>query len=78
MGNENRIKIIKMLYPQKSMTVTEVKRKLGISYKWMSKNLVDLEKIGILLSKGLKGHVIYRINPDLSKEIDKVIRTFTS
>lgn len=76
LGNENRLKIIRFLYPTRVFTVTEIKDKLGISFKWTSQNLVDLEKIGILESEGKRGHIIYRINPNLSKKVSKIIETF--
>lgn len=75
-GNENRIKIIKFLYPNRVFTVTEIKEKLGISFKWTSQNLVDLEKIGILESEGKRGHIIYRIHPNLSPKVIRIIETF--
>lgn len=76
MGNENRLKIIRFLYPTKVFTVTEIKEKLGISFKWTSQNLVDLERIGILESEGKGGHVLYRLRPNLSKKIIQIIETF--
>lgn len=76
LGNENRIKIVKFLYPNKVFTVTELKDKLGISFKWTSKNLVDLEKIGILESQGMHGHVGYRLNSPLPRKIEQVINSF--
>ncbi|MEX1068516.1 MAG: winged helix-turn-helix domain-containing protein [Patescibacteria group bacterium] len=76
LGNENRLKIIKFLYPTKSLTVTELKEKLGISFKWTSQNLVDLEKISILESEGFRGHVVYRIHRNLPKKLIKIIETF--
>lgn len=76
LANENRLKIIKMLFSGKPMTVSETKRKLGISYKWTSKNLVDLEKIGILQSKGLRGGVIYFLHPEIPEDIRHIIKIF--
>ena len=76
LGNGNRLKIIQFLYPTEVLTVTEIKEKLGISYKWTSRNLVDLEKIGILESEGKRGHILYRIYPNLSQKIRKAIETF--
>lgn len=75
-ANENRLRIIKMLYPHWELSVSEVRRKLGISYKWTSKNLVDLEKIGILRSRGTKGQVFYSVSPNLTQKIRKVIKEF--
>ena len=76
LGNENRIKIIKFLHPNKVYTVTELKDKLGISFKWTSKNLVDLEKIGILESEGKRGHVIYRLKSSLPRKVEQVLNSF--
>ena len=76
LGNENRLKIIKFLYPDRVFTVSEIKEKLGISFKWTSQNLVDLERIGILESEGKGGHVLYRLHPNLTKKIVQIIETF--
>jgi len=75
-ANENRLKIIRMLYSHRDLSVSEIRHRLGISYKWTSKNLVDLEKIGILHSRGTKGRVFYSLNPRLSPKIKKIIKEF--
>lgn len=76
LGNDNRLKIIRFLYPRKKMNVSEIRQKLEISYRWTSRNLVDLEKIGILRSKGTKGQVLYFINPDLPATLHRIIKEF--
>ncbi len=76
LGNENRLKIIRYLYPTRVFTVTEIKEKLGISFKWTSQNLVDLERIGILESEGKGGHVLYRLCPNLPRKVFQIIETF--
>ena len=76
LGNDNRLKIIRFLYPTRVFTVTEIKEKLGISFKWTSQNLVDLERIGILESEGKGGYVLYRLHPNLPKKVVQIIETF--
>lgn len=76
LGNENRLKIIQLLYPRKKINVSEIRKKLGISYRWTSRNLVDLEKIGVLRNKGTKGQVLYFINPELPVSLHRIIKEF--
>ncbi|GMR19077.1 MAG: hypothetical protein BMS9Abin34_203 [Patescibacteria group bacterium] len=76
LGNENRLKIIKMLWGGKKMSVSEIRQKLGISYKWTSLNLNNLKRVGILESRGARGQVFYYMSPKLSKKVISVIRPF--
>jgi ArsR family transcriptional regulator len=78
LANENRLKIIEVLYPNKELSVSDVRDRLKISYKWTSKNLVDLEKINILQSRGAKGRVFYSIHPHLLPKVREVIKQFLS
>jgi len=76
LANENRLKIVKMLYRGHKRSVSEIKRALGISYKWTSINLNNLKRVGILESEGRKGQVFYYVNPQISKSARQAIRIF--
>lgn len=76
LGNENRIKIIKMLHPSHKLSVTEIQHKLGISYRWVSINLNNLKRVGIVESEGKQGRVFYYLNPSLSQTIHNTIQIF--
>ncbi|MDP1710771.1 MAG: winged helix-turn-helix domain-containing protein [candidate division WWE3 bacterium] len=76
LGNENRLQIIKLLYLRKSLSVSEIRNALGISYKWTSFNLNNLSRIGILESKGMQGQVFYFLNPNLPDKVRKIIQIF--
>lgn len=78
LGNENRIKIIKMLWGGKQMSVSEIRQKLDISYKWTSLNLNNLKRVGILESRGASGQVFYYVSPKLPARVINIIRTFLS
>jgi len=76
LGNENRIKIIKMLHSSHKLSVTEIQHKLGISYRWVSINLNNLKRVGIVESEGKQGRVFYYLNPSLSQAIHNTIQIF--
>jgi len=76
LANENRLKIVGMLHRGHKMSVSEIKRALGISYKWTSLNLNNLKRVGILESEGRKGHVFYYLNPKISEAARRAIRAF--
>ncbi len=78
LGNENRIKIIRMLYPSHQLSVTEIQQKLGISYRWVSINLNNLKRVGIVESEGKQGRVFYYLNPSLSRPVRSALQTFNS
>lgn len=74
LGNENRIKIIKMLHPSHKLSVTEIQHRLGISYRWVSINLNNLKRVGIVESEGKQGRVFYYLNPSLPQPIHNTIQ----
>ena len=76
LGNENRLKIVKMLYPDRRMTVSEVKNRLGISFKWTSANLSRLAQLGILERDGRGDRIVYYINPKLEHPLFRLLREF--
>lgn len=76
LGNENRIKIIELLSHKHKMSVSEIKRALGISFKWTSVNLNNLKRVGILESEGRKGQVFYYINPKIPGSARRALRLF--
>lgn len=76
LGNANRMKIIGMLSRGKSMNVTEIAQEIKISLKSTSKNLLILQNLDVLESEGKNGHVWYRLNRSLPKELKRAINLF--
>lgn len=62
----------------KKMSVSEIRQNLSISYKWASLNLNNLNRVGILESRGSRGQVFYYPGPKLPKGLASLIRTFLS
>lgn len=75
-GNENRLKIIKILYSRKELSVSEIAAKIRLSLKSTSKHLIQLSQLGILQSEGKRGQVYYQLNPILDSKIIRMIQTF--
>ncbi|MFH1767691.1 MAG: ArsR family transcriptional regulator [Candidatus Omnitrophota bacterium] len=48
LGNGKRIKIVDLLFNQTNLSVEEVSRKTGVSYKSTSKHLRILEGVGLV------------------------------
>ena len=62
LGNEGRLKIMKLLLDGRERTVTEVKEAIDISLKATSKHLIILDNLGFVESSGKNGHVYYKID----------------
>ena len=73
-GNENRLKIIKILYSAKELPVNEIAAKIQLSLKSTSKHLIQFSQLNILESEGKKGQVYYRLNSGIEPKIVGIIR----
>ncbi|KKU58244.1 MAG: Arsenical resistance operon repressor [Parcubacteria group bacterium GW2011_GWA2_47_12] len=62
LGNEGRLKILKMLFGGKEYTVSEIAKEIEISLKSTSKHLIGLCNLGFLESTGKMGRVYYKID----------------
>lgn len=76
LSNINRLKIIKILSGGKNLTVSEISEKIGISLNATSKHLIILSNLDILESQGKDGHVFYKLNPNLPRDIKRSISLF--
>ncbi len=76
LSNINRLKIIKLLSGGKNLTVSEISEKIGISLNATSKHLIILSNLDILEGQGKDGHVFYKLNPNLPRDIKKSISLF--
>lgn len=76
LGNESRLKIIRLLYPRKEYNVTEITDKIRISYKGTSQHLAHLARMNILESRGIFGKVLYYISPSMQKEVRAIVEKF--
>ena len=74
LGNEGRLKILKLLFDGKERTVTEIKDEIGISLKSTSKHLVSLDNLGFLESSGKKGGVWYKIDLSAFPKVKDILR----
>ena len=76
LGNINRLKIIKLLASGQSLSVTEITSAIKISLNATSKHLIILSNLDVVEGTGRDGHVFYRLNPDLPKDIKSAINLF--
>ncbi len=76
LGNNNRLKIIKMLASGKVMTVTDISREIGISIKSTSRHLSILQNLELLESEGRKGFVFYSLNKNAPSDFKRAIKLF--
>ncbi len=76
LSNINRLKIIKILSSGKNLTVSEISEKIGISLNATSKHLIILSNLDVLESQGRDGHVFYKLNPNLPRDIKRSISLF--
>ena len=76
LGNINRLKIVKMLANDRSMTVTEISESLGISLKATSRHLIIFQNFELLESEGKQGFVYYRLNKNAPNDFKKALKLF--
>lgn len=74
LGNEGRLKILKLLFNGQERTVTEIKDEIGISLKATSKHLIALDNLGFLESSGKKGGVWYKIDLSGYPKVKEILR----
>lgn len=74
LGNEGRLKILKLLFDGQERTVTEIKDSIGISLKATSKHLIALDNLGFLESSGKKGGVWYKIDLRNYLKVKEILR----
>ena len=77
LGNINRLKITVLLTKAGRMAVSDIAKKLKISVKSASKNLVLLQQLDVLENVGRSGHVYYEINPQMPADMRKTLKLFT-
>lgn len=73
-GNEKRLNILKLLWPDGELPVVEIGHKIRLSIKSTSKHLALLKNVGLIEGEGKKNSVYYRINPDLSYDIKNTLK----
>ena len=76
LGNESRLKIIKLLYPRKHLSVGKIFREVGISFKGTSKHLIILTNLNIVENEGKSGRVWYYLSPSMRIEVRQIIEKF--
>src|SRR3972149_5326136 len=61
LGNEGRLKIMKLLFGCGEFTVTDISKEIGLSLKATSKHVIAMDNLGFVKNTGKKGHVYYSI-----------------
>lgn len=75
LGNQNRLKILKFVFENDSLSVGDLADLLKISFKNTSRNLKILVDLGLLEFEGRKDRVYYSLNSKLRGEFKKIIDT---
>jgi len=73
LSNINRLKIIQILAGGRKMTVGDISKNLGISFKATSNHLALLKNLDVLEAHGVGGHVFYKINSHKPGDFTKII-----
>ena len=74
LGNVNRLRITRMLYPNDKMNVGYIAAKLKISFTSTSNHLAILRRAGVLKSRGTAGQVVYSLNSKMPEDFFKAIK----
>lgn len=67
LGNERRLKIIKILRIEKEMTVGEISNRINLSFKSTSKHLQQLDTLGLISHRQISNKVVYYLS-ELKKD----------
>lgn len=73
LGNQNRLRILKLLSTRGAMSVGAIAEELGISFKNTSRNLRILQSLDIIEFEGRHDKVYYSTNSSLDPEIKKIL-----
>ena len=74
LGNEGRLRILKMLFRGEEYTVSEIASEIKISLKSTSKHLISLCNMGFLESTGKMGRVYYKIDLSEFPKIREILK----
>lgn len=73
LGNQSRLRILKLLSDHGTMSVSVLAEELGISFKNTSRNLRILQGLDIIEFEGRHDKVYYNISSTLDPEIKKIL-----
>lgn len=73
LANENRLKIIKMLWDGREINVGDIASELRISLKATSNHLAILKNLDVLEARGTAGHVFYSVNKRMPDDFRRAI-----
>jgi len=75
LADENRIRILNLLYRKKELCVCEIREVIGLSQPTVSSHLKLLENSSLVTYSKEGKWVNYRINTDLNAEIRKILNS---
>ncbi len=73
LANENRLKIIKMLFGGREINVGDIAAELKISLKATSNHLAILKNLDVVEAHGTAGHVFYSINKWMPSDFRRAV-----
>ena len=62
LGNDTRLRILKLLFKRGELTVGQVGKRLDLTFSRASRNLVNLESTGLLKSRRERTWIYYTLN----------------
>lgn len=69
-----RIRIIKLLFPDREINVGEIAGEIGLSVRSTSKHILQMENGGFLVSRHPGVYKICKLNPDAPEIVSEIIR----
>ena len=76
LANINRLKIVELLADGRELTVSEISKEIGISFRATSQHLIILRNLDVLDGTGKQGHVYYSLNKTLPKDLRRALDLF--
>lgn len=74
LGNEGRLKIMKLLFGGGEFTVTEISKEISLSLKATSKHVIAMDNLGFIKNTGKKGHVYYSIDLNQHPKVKELLK----
>jgi len=77
LGNERRLKILKLLLKEDKLAVGEISDRINLSFRSTSKHLKVLENVGLVEWEQVSTNIYYFMSSDIPAEFLKLIGKFS-
>jgi DNA-binding transcriptional ArsR family regulator len=73
LGSDRRIAILRLLSQREALTMTEIAKRINLSFRSTSKHLLILENVGMLSRRQERLNVYYALSERFRKELRRLL-----